>query len=167
MPGRARPEPPLGADPADQKAVELAYRAISSRERTVAEVRAFLERKELEPAAIEYALGELAEAGAVDDARFARLFTEDRRGIDQWGNERIARELRRRGVEAAVIEEATSGLTRDDELASAIELLRTKLPPADDDRGRAKAWRLLVRKGYEPELAYDAVRAAAADQRAA
>jgi regulatory protein len=139
---------------------------VSSRERTAAEVRAFLERKELEPASIEYALRELAEAGAIDDARYARLFTEDRRGIDQWGSERIARELLRRGVPAELVEEAAGGTTRDDELASAIDLLRTKLPPADDDRGRAKAWRLLVRKGYEPELAYDAVRAAA-NERAA
>jgi regulatory protein len=164
--GRARPEPPLGADPADQKAVELAYRAVSSRERTVAEVRAFLERKEVEPASIEYALGELADAGAVDDARFARLFAEDKRSIEGWGTGRIARELGRRGVAPELVEEATGGLTRDDELATAVELLRTKLPPAEDDRGRARAWRLLVRKGYEPELAYDAVRAAAEEQAA-
>ena len=31
-------------------------------------------------------------------------------------------------------------------------------PPADD-RERDKAWRLLIRKGYEPDLAYEAVRA--------
>ena len=30
---------------------------------------------------------------------------------------------------------------------------------ADSERDRDKAWRLLVRKGYEPDLAYDAVRA--------
>jgi regulatory protein len=164
---RARPEPPLGADPAGQKAVELAYRSVSSRERTTAEVRAFLERKEVEPAAIEYALGELTEAGAVDDARFARLFTEDRRGIDGWGRERIERELYRRGIDPDLIEQAAGGTTREDELEAAIDLLRTKLPPAEDDRGRNRAWRLLVRKGYEPELAYDAVRAVASDERAA
>ncbi len=42
-------------DPQDQKAVELAYRTISTRERTVAEVRGFLERKEVEAASIDYA----------------------------------------------------------------------------------------------------------------
>ena len=30
--------------------------------------------------------------------------------------------------------------------------------PLEDDRGRDKAWRLLVRRGYEAELAYEAVR---------
>ncbi len=43
-----------------------------------------------------------------------------------------------------------------------MQLLGEKMAPATDDRGRDKAWRMLVRKGYEPELAYDAVREFAA-----
>jgi regulatory protein len=145
-------------DPQDQKAVELAYRAISSRERTVAEVRAFLERKEQEPTAIEHALAELAQTGAVDDARFARLFVEDKRLIERWGNERIARELNRRGISAELIEAATADQDRDGQLRVALELLEEKVAPPQSDRERDKAWRMLVRKGYEPELAYEAVR---------
>jgi len=138
--------------------VELAYRAISSRERTVAEVRAFLERKEQEPTAIEHALAELAQTGGVDDARFARLFVEDKRLIERWGNERIARELNRRGISAELIEAATADQDRDGQLRVALELLEEKVAPPQSDRERDKAWRMLVRKGYEPELAYEAVR---------
>ena len=43
-----------------------------------------------------------------------------------------------------------------------MQLLGDKYPPAADDRARDKAWRMLVRKGYEPELAYQAVREYAA-----
>jgi len=142
--------------------VTLAYRAISRRERTEAEVRAFLERKEVEEAAIEYALGELKDAGALDDARFARLFAEDKRSIDGWGAARIDRELRRRGVPDHLAEAERGRHDRDDELRAAVQLLGQKYPPAADDRARDKAWRMLVRKGYEPELAYDAVREHAA-----
>ncbi len=138
--------------------MELAYRAISSRERTVAEVRAFLERKEQEPTAIEHALAELAQTGGVDDARFARLFVEDKRLIERWGNERIARELNRRGISAELIEAATADQDRDGQLRVALELLEEKVAPPQSDRERDKAWRMLVRKGYEPELAYEAVR---------
>jgi len=145
-------------DPQDQKAVELAYRAISTRERTVAEVRGFLERKEVEAASIDYALAELAEAGAVDDARFARLFAEDKRLIERWGNERIARELNRRGISAELIEATTAGQGREGEMQTALELLVEKVAPPQSDRERDKAWRMLVRKGYEPEVAYEAVR---------
>ena len=141
--------------------MELAYRAISTRERTVAEVRGFLERKEVATASIDYALAELAEAGAVDDVRFARLFAEDKRLIERWGNERIARELQRRGVGADLIEAATADQDREGEMQVALELLEEKVTAPQTDCERDRAWRMLVRKGYEPDLAYEAVRARA------
>ncbi len=107
----------------------LAYRAISRRERTEAEVRAFLERKELEEDAIEYALGELRDAGALDDARFARLLAEDKRSIDGWGAARIDRELRRRGVPDHLAEAERGRHDRDDELRAAVQLLGRSTRP--------------------------------------
>jgi len=149
----------LGQDRKQERAVQLAYLAISTRERTVSEVRAFLERKELDESLIEYALADLVDSGALDDARFARLFTEDRRSIDQWGVERIDLALRRRGVPGPLIEEALADVDRDDELSAAVELLGQKVDPPESAKDRDRAWRILVRKGYEPELAYEAVRA--------
>jgi len=141
-----------------QRAVELAYRSISRRDRTVAEVRGFLERKQVDPEPLEHALEELAAAGWLDDERFAKRFAEDKRTIERWGAERIERELRRRGVPAEAIAAAAGGQDRDDEMGAALEILSQKAGRLDDDRERDRAWRLLVRKGYEPELAYDAVR---------
>ena len=76
-----------------ERAVELAYRAVGQRERTVAELRTFLERKRVEPEAIDEAVAELTEAGLLDDARYARRFAEDKRELERWGSERIARDL--------------------------------------------------------------------------
>jgi SOS response regulatory protein OraA/RecX len=46
------------------------------------------------------------------------------------------------------------------ELATALLVLEQRLPsPALDDRERDRAWHLLIRRGYEPEIAYEAVRA--------
>jgi SOS response regulatory protein OraA/RecX len=46
------------------------------------------------------------------------------------------------------------------ELATALLVLEDRAPPSlGDDRARDRAWRLLVRRGYTPEIAYDAVRA--------
>jgi regulatory protein len=148
-----------GAKTEEERALELAYRTLSSRDRTVAEVRAFLERKGIGEAASEHAVAELTAAGFLDDARYARLFTEDKRGIERWGSERIERDLRRRGVPADLVESALAGTDRDEEMATALGLLGEKLPPPQTDRERDRAWRILVRKGYEPELAYEAVRA--------
>lgn len=122
-------------------------------------MRAWLERKRVEPEAIAHAVDELAAAGFLDDARFAERFAEDKRGIEQWGTERIQRDLLRRGIPSQLVEEVISARNREDELASAIHLLGERIAPPADDRERDKAWRLLIRKGYEPDLAYDAVRA--------
>ena len=143
-----------------QRAVELAYRALAQRERTVVEMRSYLGRKELGSMAIEHAVAELKEAGFLDDARYAERFAEDKRHLEQWGNDRIARDLLRRGVADELVDSVTAAQGRGDEMQNALELLLRRLPEAPaDDRGRDRAWRMLVRKGYAPELAYDAVRA--------
>lgn len=132
---------------------------MSVRDRTVAELRTCLERKRVEPEAIDYAIEELSEAGCLDDARFARRFAEDKRTLERWGSERIENELRRRGVPPDLVDTVVSAQERGQELRTAVELLSERMPvPPVGDRERDRAWRLLVRKGYEPELAYEAVR---------
>jgi regulatory protein len=143
-----------------QRAIELAYRALAGCERTVSELRTYLERKRVGPQAIEAVVAELCAAGVLDDARYARQFAEDKRTLERWGSGRIARNLHRRGIEPDLVEAVTLSQGRVDELASALVLLDDRFPtPPVDDRDRDKAWRLLVRRGYEPELAYEAVRA--------
>jgi SOS response regulatory protein OraA/RecX len=44
-------------------------------------------------------------------------------------------------------------------MQAAVELLdRRYKSPFEGDRDRDKAWRMLVRRGYEAEIAYEAVR---------
>ena len=141
-----------------ERAIELAYRAVGYRERTVAELRSFLERKRVGPCAIEEAVSELHQAGFLDDARYARRFAEDKRELDGWGSKRIARDLHRRGVPPDLVEAAIAGHGRESELSTALRLLEARLRPPGDDRERARAWRLLVRRGYDADVAYEAVR---------
>jgi regulatory protein len=143
-----------------QRALDLAYKALNRRDRTVGELRVHLEGKLVEPAAIDGAIAELERGGFLNDARFAQRLAEDKRTLEQWGSERIERELLRRGVAPDLVETTLAAWDRAGELDAALALLAAKVrePPADD-RGRDRAWRMLVRKGYEPELAYDAVRA--------
>ena len=143
-----------------ERAIDLAYKAVGRRERTVAELRTVLERKRAEPEAIDAAVEELSGAGFLDDARYAVQFAEDKRELEQWGSDRIARELGRRGIAPDLIEAALAGHDRDSELETAVLLLERRFPsPPDDDRERDRAWRMLVRRGYAPALAYDAIRA--------
>src|SRR6478672_947425 len=142
-----------------QRALERALKSIAVRERTEGEVRAFLVRRGFAPEVIDDVVASLREEGLVYDAGYARRFAEDRRLLDQWGNERIARDLVRRGVERELVDQALAGHGHDDELAVAVDLLDRRFPlPFEGDRDRDKAWRMLVRRGYEAELAYQAVR---------
>ncbi len=141
-----------------ERAIELAYRAVGYRDRTIAELRTFLERKRVGPHAIDEAVAELGEAGFLDDARYALRFAEDKRELERWGSERIARDLQRRGVSSDLIEAALAGHSRESELATAVLVLEGRLAPPGDDRERDRAWRLLVRRGYQAEIAYEAVR---------
>lgn len=146
--------------PEEQRALQIAHRALSARDRTVSELRSVLERKRVEPDAIDYVVEELKATGLLDDARFAQRLADDKQVLERWGTERIERELRRRGVPPELVEAATRGRERGRELSAALALLAERMPrPPVSDRERDRAWRLLVRKGYEAELAYEAVRA--------
>jgi regulatory protein len=125
----------------------------------VSQVRVHLLGRSLPEADVEAALAELEEQGYLDDARFARRFVEDRRSMDGWGSERIERTLLRSGVDPELIVAAVGARGAEDELEAAVTVLRGRLRAAPaDERARQRALALLVRRGYELELAYDAVR---------
>jgi regulatory protein len=143
-----------------QSALDLGFTFLAHRDRTVVEVRRHLERKRVEPTGVEAAVEELERQGYLDDARFARRFAEDRRTLDGWGADRIQRRLLALGIEPSLAEAAVTGQGEHDELGAAVALLRRRMrTPPRTDRDRERALGLLARRGYELELAYDAVRA--------
>ena len=154
-----------------QKALDLAYAYINARDRTVSEVRQRLARRGVSDDLAEEAVQTLSDQGFLDDARFARLFVADTRTLEEWGSERIRRGLLSRGidrhlVDAALAEEpASDGLDEEvgepsSELDRALALLRRRFPdPPEDRRDRNRALGMLMRKGYESELALDALAA--------
>ncbi len=118
-----------------------------------------LERKRCSPEDIGAVLEELVAENWVDDAAYARRFAEDRRALDGWGSERIARRLQAVGVDAELIEAAVGAQDAGDERAAALALLERRFPaPPQDARERNRALGLLIRRGYESELAYDVLR---------
>jgi regulatory protein len=152
----------LGAPPdvrTLEEALGRAYGYLGKRERTVAEVRSHLAAANATPEVIEKAVDELAQLGYLDDARYARCFAEDRRNLDGWGSERIRRRLIELGLERGLAEEAAEPEDDEQELRAALELLHRRIRSAPSDaRARQRALALLIRRGYEQELAYDAIR---------
>jgi regulatory protein len=108
---------------------------------------------------VEEAIAVLCEGRYLDDAGYARRFAEDRRQIDAWGAERIEQRLLAAGIAPEHVAAALADQDAQGELEAALDLLRRRFPdPPDDDRGRNRALGMLVRRGYELELAHAAIR---------
>ena len=145
-----------------EQVLSLAHVFLNRRERTEHELREHLLRRHASPKEVDAVLRELTEQGYLDDARFARLFAEDKRDLNQWGRTRILRELIQRGIsrevaDLALDEELT---TSTGELERALSVLIERFPsPVLTARDRERALGLLLRRGYEYELAVDALAA--------
>jgi len=144
-------------------ALACCYRHLARREHSVAELRARLARERLAPQAIEEALATVIEQGYLDDARYARLMVEDRRAIDGWGAERIRARLEAAGIDRELIDEVLGDVDAASELAAATAVLRGRCElPLVGDRQRRRALAILLQRGFDSEVAYDAVRACGA-----
>jgi regulatory protein len=105
-------------------------------------------------------IGRLVAEGVLDDGRFARRYAEDKRDLAGWGPDRIREALLARGVDREHVEAVLEGEGEAEQLERAVAMLHERGLRCDSDSERDRALRLLVRRGYALELAYEAVRAA-------
>ncbi|MFL5892332.1 MAG: regulatory protein RecX [Solirubrobacterales bacterium] len=143
-------------------AFEAALAALNRKERTAHELALWLKRRDFDLEEIESALRRLFEAGALDDERFARLFAEDKRELSGWGAERIREALLERGVERSTIDAVLAADSYDDQLDRARGILIRRGRPLDGNADRQRALEYLARRGYDYEIAYEAVRSLSA-----
>lgn len=108
------------------------------------------------PRAAKAAIEKAKELGLLDDERFAQNYAEELYERKHYAPRRILLELRRKGVDREIAENAVESLDKDGE-TRIIELLRGKYRAAlSDEKGRRRAVNGLMRMGY----AYPEIRAA-------
>jgi regulatory protein len=155
----------LGTEEPIQRALDLAYAWLNRRDRTISEVGSYLERKGIGAELAEASIARLIDQGFLNDERFAQLFVADKRELEEWGSERIRRGLLSRGIERDLAEVALAPppdeqAIEETELDRAMALLRRRFPsPSSHRRERERAFGVLIRKGYDSELALDALAA--------
>jgi regulatory protein len=150
-----------------EHAIGIAYSYLNRRDRTVLEVRRHLERAGVDEATVEQTILTLTDQGYLDDARFARLFAEDKRELEHWGSERVERGLLARGIDRELVRDVITQSSGENELERALSLLRRRFPAAPRDRrDRDRALGVLLRKGYDSELALEAIAAHAREAEA-
>ena len=147
---------------AGEEPLALALGALARKERSVAELSAWLLRQGVGEADVADVVDHLVSVGTLDDQRFSQCFAEDKRTLSGWGAERIAAALRERGVSEVDVEAAISVEDGEQELERAVGLLAERGAELGDDRGRSRALGLLARRGFDSETAYEAIRRAGA-----
>jgi regulatory protein len=145
---------------AEADAFEAALGALDRTERTAHELALWLKGRGFAMDEIEAALRRLFETEVLDDERFARRYAEDKRDLSGWGPERIREALLDRGVPIDTIEGVLALDSHGDQLDRAREILIRRARPLDDDADRRRALEYLARRGYDHEIAYQAVRSA-------
>lgn len=143
-----------------EDAFERALEALGRKERTSAELEAWLGERGFDPEETAGAIERLATIGELDDERFARRFADDKRELRGWGPERIREALAARGVAAELVEATLAGDGHASQLERAVQLLERRGDGLDGGRECARALAYLTRRGYEYEVAYEAVRVA-------
>lgn len=151
---------PEGDDP-ESAARAICHRMLATAPRTRAQLARALERRDVDADVAQSVLDQFSEAGLVDDAAFADAWVDSRHAGRGLGRERLAVELRRRGVDDGTVNEAVSELGPEQEEATARRLVRRKL---DSTRGKPHDTRvrrvmgMLARKGYPAGLSYRVIR---------
>lgn len=134
------------------EARQYAFLLLSYKARTTNELRQRLTRKGFSPDIVSRTLQRLAELKMVDDAGFARRFTEDRIIIGHKGKWRVRGELLKRGVAKEHIEDALA--TAPDETAAAREVAEKYLSRTrrlEPDVLKRRLYALLARRGFSPD----------------
>jgi regulatory protein len=135
----------------------IALRALGQKERTVAEMGSWLRARGVDDADSSEVIDELISSGVLDDARYARQYAEDKRSLKRWGNDRIRAALIDRGISRDDAEQALAN-DSEDEIDRAVGVLTERGVTLADALERQKALGMLARRGYDAEVAYEAIR---------
>lgn len=128
----------------------LGYRA-----RSRVELRRRLQQKGYDAELIEETLAALDRNGLINDAEFSQSWVRARTGSKPMGPNRLAAELRQKGVDRELIDEALQVVDQDVEMDLALAVGRKKIEQLRDEdlrTARRKLGAILMRRGFTSEV---------------
>ncbi len=135
---------------------QRAYRLLRFRSRSINEMKQKLINLGYEQEIVEAVVQDLIEEGVLNDQKFVREFTSDYTELKPKGNIFIMNELRKKKVDATLIEDV---LTNRDEKSLIKNMLEKKFSNLDksNPKERAKIIRHLLSKGFTPRVIYEVI----------
>ncbi|MEI7032948.1 recombination regulator RecX [Streptomyces pratensis] len=161
-PSSSRAEKGEPRDPVEQ-ARNICLRLLTGTPRTRKQLADALRKREIPDEAAEEVLARFEDVGLIDDAAFAGAWVESRHHGRGLARRALVRELRTKGVDSAVIDEAVGKLDADQEEERARELVARKLRSTrglERDKRLRRLAGMLARKGYGEGMALRVVRQA-------
>ncbi|WP_406391676.1 recombination regulator RecX [Streptomyces sp. NBC_00887] len=159
-PSRAGKGEPL--DPVEQ-ARNICLRLLTGTPRTRKQLADALRKREIPDEAAEEVLSRFEDVGLINDAAFAGAWVESRHHGRGLARRALVQELRTKGVDSALIDEAVGQLDAEQEEETARELVARKLRSTrglDRDKRLRRLAGMLARKGYGEGMALRVVRQA-------
>ncbi|MEU3753707.1 recombination regulator RecX [Streptomyces olivoreticuli] len=147
----------------EEQARAICLRLLTGSPRTRKQLADALAKRGIPAEVAEEVLARFEDVGLIDDAAFADAWVESRHHGRGLARRALARELRTKGVDSAVIDEAVGQLDSDQEEHTARELVRRKLRATrglDREKRLRRLAGMLARKGYPEGLALRVVRQA-------
>jgi regulatory protein len=141
-----------GDDKEVTRAKNIAYRYLSYRPRSFAEVEKKLRDKEFGDALVDAVLSDLVRLGFINDQRFADQWAQSRIRLRGLGRRRIEQELRNKGVDRETVSRTLKDVLAPDlEIETARKAAERKLATMktlDRETMRRRLGGFLERKGF-------------------
>jgi regulatory protein len=144
------------------RAKNVAYRLLTYRPRSRAELVGKLRDREFEEAVIDRVVSDLERFGYINDRQFAEQWVASRVRLRGLGRRRVEQELRNKGIDRDIVRDVlVETLSLDDEEAVAKQAAERKLRSMRNIEPLARKRRLagfLERKGFSSEIIRSIIR---------
>ncbi len=131
-----------------QRCLNAAFRYLSYRPRSEAELRGRLKQRGFNGDSVEAVLARLREQGLVDDLAFAQFWKDNRESFRPRSRWLTASELRQKGVAEAVINQVVADVDDEDSAYRAARSRAHRLPDSDYQDFRHRLGEYLKRRGF-------------------
>lgn len=140
---------------AETQAKNICLRLLADAARPRADLAAKLARRGIDPLIAERVLDRLTEVGLLDDQAYAEAYVRTKHQERALSRRALTAELRRKGVDDAVVARAAEAVDPDAEETAATRLVAKRAPAAlaaGQDAARRRLLALLDRRGYPADL---------------
>jgi regulatory protein len=142
----------------EEQAYQKSLHYLSYRNRSEAEIRRHLEKKELSSSAISAALERLKEQDLVDDLNFAQEWVENRNTFRPRGKKALSNELYQKGISREIIQEVLQDLDESELARQLAQKKMSRVQGLDREDFQKKLYGYLSRKGFHYGVCKEIVR---------